>query len=291
MTVRADRSNGSGNDLRWAFSTLGCAELSLPEVCELAARFDFPEFEVRALQGRVDLPQYALDHGLMPPRVGSMFENHRVRMIVGSSDFKLISGDGLKRAELSRFCAWADAWRAPYVRVFGGGVWGTPLTATELNIAAENIARWRAEKKAHHWQVELLLETHDAFSASEPCRRLMRLLDEPLGILWDAHHTWRLGGEAPRETWRRLSKWIRHVHVKDSIDKPSAKHPYTYVLPGEGQAPLAEILSLLREQNFQGTVSLEWERLWHPYLPPLPVALAHLREQQWFKAPAIDAAR
>ncbi len=283
MTVRADGRNGSNHKLRWGFSTLGCAELSLPEVCQLAAQFEFPEFEVRALQGRVDLPQYALDHGLVPPRVGSLFKDHQVRMIVGSSDFKLIEGDDFKRAELSRFCAWADAWRAPYVRVFGGGTWGTPPTEAELKTAAENIAWWRAEKKAHRWQVELLLETHDAFSASEPCCRLFQRLDEPLGILWDAHHTWRLGGETPRETWRRLSKWIRHVHIKDSIDKPSARHPYTYVLPGEGQAPLADILNLLREENFQGTVSLEWERLWHPYLPPLPVALARLREQEWFQ--------
>src|SRR3954469_3143689 len=120
MTVRADRGQ-----LRWGFSTLGCAELGLPEICALASRFQFSELEVRALQGRVDLPNYGLEQGWLPRRVGALFKQHRVRMAVASSDFKLVgSGGELKRAEFANFCAWADAWRAPYVRVFGGGTWG-----------------------------------------------------------------------------------------------------------------------------------------------------------------------
>ena len=130
----------------------------------------------------------------------------------------------------------------------------------------------------------MLLETHDAFSASEPCEKLVAQLDEPVGIIWDSHHTWRLGGESPAESWSRLSAWIRHVHIKDSIDKPSARHPYTYVLPGDGQAPLGEIVGLLRENSFSGAVSMEWEKLWHPYLPPLRSALERMKELSWYSA-------
>jgi sugar phosphate isomerase/epimerase len=130
----------------------------------------------------------------------------------------------------------------------------------------------------------MLLETHDAFSASAPCAELMRRLDAPLEVIWDSHHTWRLGGESPADSWACLSPWARHVHVKDSIDKPSARHPFTYVLPGDGQAPLAEIVGLLRAQQFAGVVSLEWEKLWHPYLPPLRAALIQLQAQPWFAA-------
>jgi sugar phosphate isomerase/epimerase len=70
--------------------------------------------------------------------------------------------------------------------------------------------------------------------------------------------------------------------VKDSIGKPSARHPFTYVLPGDGEMPLAETLAVLRENNFSGCVSLEWERMWHPYLPPLRNALVRLKTQPWF---------
>ena len=48
--------------------------------------------------------------------------------------------------------------------------------------------------------------------------------------------------------------------------------------------PLGQIVELLNEHQFAGTVSLEWERLWHPYLPPLREALTQLEVQPWFVA-------
>ena len=183
------------------------------------------------------------------------------------------------------FCQWADSWGATYIRAFGGGTWGKPLTDTDYNQAAHTVAWWYREKKRCGWRSELLLETHDGFSASGPCRNLMARLTEPIGVLWDAHHTWRLGGESPRESWSQLSQWIRHVHVKDSIASPSERHPFTYVLPGDGEIPLEQIVEVLTEHRFPGTVSLEWERLWHPYLPPLREALTRLEAQPWFLTP------
>ena len=59
----------------------------------------------------------------------------------------------------------------------------------------------------------------------------MRRLAPPLRLIWDSHHTWRLGGESLKFTWEHLGPGLRHVHVKDSVDKPSARHPFTYVLP------------------------------------------------------------
>jgi len=101
-------------------------------------------------------------------------------------------------------------------------------------------------------------------------------------VIWDTHHTWRIGGESPEMTWRQIGKFVKHVQVKDSVDKASARHPYTYVLPGDGQMPLGEVMSLLEREGFDGFVSLEWERHWHPYLPPLRDALARMAERNWF---------
>ena len=43
-----------------------------------------------------------------------------------------------------------------------------------------------------------------------------------------------------------------------------------------------KLVELLNEHQFAGTVSLEWERLWHPYLPPLREALIRLEAQRWY---------
>jgi sugar phosphate isomerase/epimerase len=60
------------------------------------------------------------------------------------------------------------------------------------------------------------------------------------------------------------------------------------VLPGTGQMPLGELFALLRTQKFGGVVSLESEKMWHPYLPDQREHLAHLQSQEWFKgSPAL----
>jgi sugar phosphate isomerase/epimerase len=271
--------------LSWGISTLGCPELSLPQICEVLAQFGLHQLEMRAVEGRLDLPQWASDSGWRPDRATALLAQHEIQFRVADSSFKLVGHDEKNRAELQQFSAWADSWGARYVRVFGGSTWGQALTEADYDQAAQAVAWWQQERMQRGWRIELLLETHDAFSASGPCRNLLARLRQPIGLIWDSHHTWRLGGESPRESWSQLSQWIRHVHVKDSIAKPSARHPYTYVLPGDGEMPLQEVIGILREHRFSGTVSLEWERLWHPYLPPLQEALTRLQAQPWFLTP------
>jgi sugar phosphate isomerase/epimerase len=277
-----DPHNNDRPDLLWGFSTLGCPELSLPQICELLAEFGLCGLEIRCVDGRMDLPQWAASAGWTRRRATALLAKRRIQFRVAGSSFKLVGNDEKSRAELLSFCHWANSWGAQYVRAFGGGTWGQPLTETDYTQAAETVMWWQWERKRRHWQTDLVLETHDAFSASPPCRHLLARLREPIGIIWDSHHTWRLGGETPRESWAQLFPWIRHVHFKDSIAKPSARHPYTYVLPGEGEMPLEQVVKVLRENHFLGMVSLEWERQWHPYLPPLRDALLQLQKLSWF---------
>lgn len=268
--------------LRYCFSTLGCADLSFPEICRLAKDFSIPTLELRGIGGRMDMPQYCAEQGLTPAHLNKLCQQNSTRVLVVGSSVKLTSAADKDRAELLAFGEWAEAMQAPYVRVFGGGTWGKPLTDAEFTHAVETVNWWRKEKATRRWQVDLILEMHDAFSASEPCLKLNSLLSQPLFLIWDTHHTWRIGGESPEATWKQISSLIRHVQVKDSVDKPSARHRYTYVLPGAGQMPLRDVMTILQREKFDGFISLEWERHWHPYLPPLREALARMQKENWF---------
>ena len=276
-----------GSSLRRCFSTLGCADLSFLEICDLAREFRIPALELRGVSGRMDMPEFFAQSGLNPARMEEICRSRQTRIIVAGSSIKLASAAEKDRAELLAFGSWAHDLDIPYVRVFGGGTWGRPLTEAEYSHAVELIHWWRNQKATHQWRVELLLETHDAFSASEPCLALNARLAEPLPLIWDSHHTWRVGAEAPASTWNQIGALVRHVQIKDSVDRPSARHPYSYVLPGDGQMPLAEVIALLERERFEGLVSLEWERHWHPYLPPLRDALARLQERNWFARLAV----
>lgn len=271
--------------LHWCFSTLGCTDLSFPEIFQLAGEFKIPGLELRGMGGRMDMPQYCEEQGLTPARIKELCQQNHTQLLVAGSSVKLISATESDRAELLSFGAWAEALNIPYLRVFGGGTWGKPLTEADYAHAVATVNWWRAEKQARRWEVDLILETHDAFSGSAPCRKLNELLSAPVLLIWDTHHTWRVGGEAVAATWGQIGQWVRHVQIKDSIDRPSARHPYTYVLPGDGQMPLREVMALLQQAKFTGYVSLEWERHWHPYLPPLRDALARLQLVDWYSIP------
>ena len=64
---------------------------------------------------------------------------------------------------------------------------------------------------------------------------------------------------------------IVDVHFKDSRLLLDGKIIATNL--GEGDVPLDELFSLLEKHNVQCPVSLEYEKLWHPYLPVLDEAL------------------
>jgi glutamine synthetase len=101
------------------------------------------------------------------------------------------------RATLLSFAQLAEQIGTPYLRIFGGGTWGTPLTDENYRQAVEVLNWWQEQKKKNKWQVEILIETHDAFSATPPLLKLFELLGRTHPIIWDSHHTWRLAGETP----------------------------------------------------------------------------------------------
>jgi len=260
------------------FSTLGCPELSLERVADLALEFEVPCLELRALDGTTDLPRQL---GAFPGASEYLRERKLEVRVLGTS-FKLIERTDASWSALLAYAELAEALPCPYLRVFSGGTWGQPLHEDDYDRAAESVALWNKERRARGWSAELLVETHDAFSASAPCVQLLGRVDEPIHFIWDSHHTWRLGGESPDETWQALAPQIRHVHLKDSVDRPSTRHPFTYVLPGTGQMPGREVLQLLTRDGFRGAVSLEWEKMWHPYLGSLAEALRSCRQNLWW---------
>ena len=260
------------------FSSLGCPELSLEATLALAAQHRVPAIELRALGGTVELPAYLTKHYGSPENLARRRRGSAVRIAGVDASLHVIGATAAEREQLAAIAPWAEALEARWMRVFDGG---KEPDASALASASETIAWWRQLRRERGWRVELAIETHDSLLTAESIARFVAALPG-VNILWDAHHTWRKGGEDPVATWRAIRAHVVHVHVKDSIDRPSARHPFTYVLPGDGPFPIAPLLAALREDRYAGCVSLEWERMWHPYLPPLEQALRTATERKWW---------
>lgn len=270
----------AGGVLRRGLSTLGCAELSLGAALVLGARHGVRCFELRALGGSLDLPaQLARECGT-PAEFAARVCGAGAEIVALDTSVKLMGGTRVEREALGALAPWADAVGARWLRVFDGGA---ALDDAALDEAAETLAWWRGVREENGWAAELMIETHDLLLDAERIRRfLVAMPGDPPAILWDAHHTWRKGGEDPVATWRGIGSHVVHVHVKDSRATVDAAPGWSYGLPGTGEFPMARLRAAVEADGYAGVVSLEWERHWHPELPPLEEALRAAKQARWW---------
>ncbi|HVU35635.1 MAG TPA: TIM barrel protein [Opitutaceae bacterium] len=262
---------------RRSISTLGCPDFSLEQCLAFAERQALDAVEVRVLNDSIDLPAVLATTYGTPSALAERMRNSPVPIVSLDTSLTLVGNTADDRNEFLRFIPWAEAAGARWLRVFDGGETADPAVHRTM---AETIAWWRAERSAHRWRPDIMVETHDALSTTASLHAL-RAVAPGTAILWDTHHTWKVGGEDPATTWDAIRRDVVHIHVKDSVDRPGPKHPFTYVLPGHGEFPMAALRPRLQAE-FTGCVSLEWERKWHPELAPLEDALTAATRSKWW---------
>ncbi len=260
-----------------AFSSLGCHELTLEQTLALAEQHDIAAVELRTLGGTMDLPAYFARIYGSPEALAQKLRGHRVRILAFDTSLRLTAATAGDRKAFLAFAPWAEALGIAWLRVFDGDSIGDRTLAE----AAATMRWWREQRQVHGWRTDMMVETHDTLVTAEAILRFCELVPDA-AILWDAHNTWRGGDADPVTMWRAISSHVVHVHVKDSVSRPSGRHPYTLVLPGDGEFPMARLLDVLRADHYAGAISLEWERQWHPSLPPLDEALRAAAERHWW---------
>lgn len=261
-----------------SFSSLGCPDYTLEQTLALAARHGLGAVELRALGGTVELTAYLAKTYGSPEELADRLRGERLRIVALGTSLRLVGHSAADRDAFLDFVPWAEALEVPWLRVFDAG---TRYEEAELAEAVANVRWWQALRRERGWRTDILVETHDALTNTPAIQRFLAAIPD-VGLLWDTHHTWKKAGEDPVATWRAISGRVRHIHVKDSVGRPSARHPFTYVLPGEGDFPLGPLLAELRSAKYPGAISLEWEKLWHPYLPALEEALATATAKGWW---------
>ena len=264
--------------MKRCFSTLGCPELDLDDALQLARSHKFAAIELRALGGTMDVPGRLAARFASPTAFAARMRDEPVKIVAFDTSLKLVEAtDEVFGRTLEMFIPWAEAIGGANIRVFDGGSSGN---AQEIERMAARLRGWQELRRTRGWRSDLMVETHDSLFTSAPILALVRAAPGA-AILWDSHHTWKRGAEDPVTTWKAIGRHVVHIHIKDSVSKPSARHPITYVLPGTGEFPAFGMLAELR-RDFIGPVSLEWELMWHPYLPPLAEALDAATSVGWW---------
>ncbi|MDZ7926924.1 MAG: TIM barrel protein [Agrobacterium sp.] len=256
----------------YCFSTLGCSELSLRETADLAQRHGITNVELRALSGTVDLIQALAAEFGTPAKFAAFLTERGLRVAALNTSMRLFGSTDL--SAVLPFIDWAEAAGIVYLRIFDGGKQVGPAEMTQASGLLDD---WQALRQSRRLNVDLMIETHDALA---DLNQLLAFIEcaPAAKILWDTHHTWAKGTDL-KTLWHHAAKNIVHLHVKDSTTDSNGQR--RYVLPGQGDFPIADLLSLLQSDERQVPLSLEWERHWHPELPPLQDALKAARS--WWR--------
>jgi sugar phosphate isomerase/epimerase len=262
--------------VRIAFSTLAFPGATLASAVSLGRSWGYAGIELRLIDGElIDPSMPAADRA----RVLQTATAAGLPVVAVDSSIRLTSDDD-PGPQLRRFLELASDWEAPLVRVFGGPLAPVgPARQEQLRAAARVLGS--SAPLARRLGVAIGVETHDDFSASSVVAELLALADtegadaEWVGAVWDSHHPYRMG-ERPADVYANLGQRILLAQVKDARRKPDGD--WQLVLLGEGEVPVRQMLRLLAEGGYQGWISVEWEKRWHPEIEEPEVALPqHLK--------------
>jgi sugar phosphate isomerase/epimerase len=269
--------------MKLAFSTLGCPKWSLEEIIRNAVAWGYQGVELRGLQDEMFLPK----HPALTPEnreaTRRRFHDAGLQIVALGSSARLGVPENEWQKQLDEAKAYAElaaALHCPVVRVFGGNVPQGMDKATYFAIVAERL-QFLAEF-AKPLRVTMALETHDALvKAADVAAILAKVPAENAGCVWDVHHSVR-AGETPEQSVNHLGKRIVATHLKDSVMKDGKVR---YVLVGQGDIPLIDAIKALRKIGYQGFLTLEWEKRWHPDLEEPEVVFPHFATtvQAWLR--------
>ncbi|HEY8028543.1 MAG TPA: sugar phosphate isomerase/epimerase family protein [Gaiellaceae bacterium] len=235
---------------RIAFSNLAAPDWALERTVEAVHELGYDGLELRLLDGE-------------PIDVLALASSTRRAVGATLADVSLACLDtsvelaGAFERTLPAAVELAREWGTDTVRVFGGDVADLEDVARRLEPLLEP-------------DVTVALETHDHFASAARVAELLGLVGSPsLAAIWDLHHPARLG-ESPAEVMRALGPAVRLVHVKDARRRGN---DWDLVPLGDGDVPVRASLDVLRAHGYDGWLTVEWEKRWHPELAEPELAL------------------
>ncbi len=260
--------------MKICFSTLGCPNWLWQEITSAALDLGYQGIELRGLGQDLYVPQAKI---FLPENVAKTADALQKQHL----DIACVSSDCLlhdKEADVENRCPayinLASSLSCPYVRVLADS-WGTvgdPIDDAFVIHRLKALAPYAADKG-----VTLLVESNGAFADSARLKSLIEAVAHPaVQVLWDINHPIRNFGETIDSTWSNIGKFVRHVHIKDSI---LVDGKLQYKMLGYGDLPMIPMLKILHENGYQGYLSLEWTKRWNDELEDAGIVFAHYSYQ------------
>lgn len=263
--------------MRISFSTLACPKWSWEKIITEACNLGYEGIEIRCLEGIMDLGQMK---PFFSENIKETLEQlHKRNLEISCLD---TSCRFHEKAEFEKFLRegreaidLAQKLNCKYIRVFGDKIPDKNNEEVMLKQIAAGIDELGNYSRGTG--VVVLVETHGSFSTGDSMLKLLKhIYSKEVGVLWDLTNAYIDFGEPIAETFNKVSRYIKFVHLKDA----KGKHPDTkHCLFGQGDFSIREVVSLLRDVGYDGWLSLEWEKMWFPELEEPEIAVDNYIKQ------------
>ena len=259
--------------MKLAFSTLGCPQWELKRIAEAATEYGFAAVELRAIGGDLDLlkrPEFQTAT-LETTRRWLADQNLSICCVDTSCTFdSQRAEERRKQVEIAlRHAELAAALGAPLIRIFPDKIQtGARRTDTRDNIAAS------LHEVAQHAPsgVRIALETHGDFARGHIAAEIVGLANHPnVALIWDVANS-VAAGDSIEESARAVAPYLAHVHLRDARAVKGQEH-WLPVLAGRGAISFTDVVNALSRLAYDGYISFEWEKYWHPEIEEPEVAL------------------
>ncbi|MDO4487960.1 MAG: AMP-binding protein [Eubacteriales bacterium] len=246
--------------MKLSFSTRAWPALSIRECMNIASEMGFDGVELFNVQNdeAAFQPGGALNRYSIAATARE-FAEKKVSVSCLDTSYD-ISSNELSDEVFKKLVKTAHDLRVPYVAV----------TAMTENEEAVKEFIGRSEEILSSNSVILLIKTVGIYSDTARLRDLLdSFASDQIAVMWNMHYPFRMNGETPAVTIKNLGAYVKHVHLRDSLDAEG------HELIGEGSLPIGEMIDALYSVDFDGFVSLEWHAGWVNFQEEYEIIFPH----------------
>jgi sugar phosphate isomerase/epimerase len=259
--------------MKLAFSTLGCPDWELDEIAEAARRLGYDAVELRAIGGSLDL--LSRDE-FSPAEIANTrryFDQQQIKIccVDTSCSFHwLNAADRVTQVEVAVAHAHLAAQLgAPLIRVFPDKIQPAANREQTRDYIVESLQQIARQLPK---DVYVGLETHGDFARTEAAVEILTLTDHAnVKLIWDVANS-LAAGDSIEHGAKTVQPFLAHIHLRDARPVPGSEH-WLPVLAGLGNVSFAETLAVIEKLNYDGYISFEWEKYWHPEIEEPDLAL------------------
>lgn len=265
--------------MKLSTTTLGCPDWDLVTILRRVGKYGYDAVDFRGLQEQMDitqLPAFTTEIA----KTKSLLKENMLHISCFSSSCRFLLGlkdDAQKHLdEAIRYLEVAHKFNTPFIRIFDGKFAKNRSKRDQIEASLKLYEP--ALNLAGKYKIILAIETHDGLVHSSDMKQVIEMAANPyFGILWDVNHPYRKAGETVETTIEQIGEYIVYVHIKDVIVDTQRK--CRLVLTGKGTNPIKKCIKLLKGVGYDGYLTLEWEKRWHPEIEPPEVAFPHYVRQ------------